>query len=161
MSRDLYDALFDGDAAKAQGEDAEWLALFASAGRGWRQWFDGSLALAEFRDGLYVDEEAARASADSLGSQPVLRLAADDGPELSFPARYQDDVWTVIIGLGADGEPYCALEAGPGPATVRGEGVEVTLAVGAEVALPDLYVPPFELTVTDAQGNSRTLTGQS
>jgi len=91
----------------------------------------------------------------------VLRLAADDGPELSFPARYQDDVWTVIIGLGADGEPYCALEAGSGPATVRGEGVEVSLSVGAEAALSDLYTPPLELIVTDAKGVTRTLTGQS
>jgi len=158
MSRDLYDALFDGDAAKAHGEDAEWLALFASAGQGWRQWFDGSLALAEFQEGLHVDEAEARADADT---GPVLRLAADDRPELSFPARYEDGTWTVIIGLGADGEPYCALEAGPGAGRVVVDGVVVLLEVGAEAPLSGVFVPPFELVVEDLLGVVWRLVGRS
>jgi len=163
MSRDLYDSLFDTDlekVGKAQGEDAHWLALFTSAGRGWRTWFDGSLALAEFREGFYVDEDETLAQADET---PVLRLAADDERTglLVFPARYEDGTWVVVVGLDLKGEPVITLETGPGTATIRGEGVDLSLAVGASGAAPELFEPPQTLTLEDADGTIWTLTGRS
>jgi len=152
MSRDLYAALSDPTRAAEHGEDAEWLAQLSAAAAELRGWRRGSLAEAEFEDGLWADET------DQLEDEQPTRLAASDDDERTLPARYSGGGWRVLLGLSEDGVPYALLEGGPddfGTLTVGGSAVDLSL--GVEAPLPDLELPPATLLLTDEDGQQHTL----
>lgn len=140
MSRAIYESLSDPKAAEAHGHEAVLLAHFAQAASDLRAWMPGSLAEAEFAEGLHADED------DEAIDQDEARLAAEtDGRTL--PAEYKGGPWHLRIAISAIGEIYAELLDGPGALHVLG----VVLQPGIRVVLHTLEAP-HELVATDDQG---------
>lgn len=112
---------------------------FAKAAEAHRDWLEGSLAQAEYEEGLYVDEDEVEALVD----QDEARLAADTGPRL-LPAEYAGGGFVVRMGLTALGATYVELVSGPGGLQVFGLDLEPGQRAEVEVD------PPAELVGIDA-----------
>lgn len=114
------------------GETNPLVAAFADAARSYREYLDGSLAQAEFEEGLYVDED----EVDQLVEQDDARLAARSESR-ALPAEYHGGGYTLRMGLSALGEAYVELLAGPGRLKV----LDVWLAVGDRGDAPEEEAP--------------------
>jgi hypothetical protein len=83
--------------------------------------------------------------------EEVLRLAASTD-EVAWPARYEDDAWSIVIGRDVD-SVYISLDRGPGPASVAAGPVTVGLEPGGEATVTGLDAPPAQVRVRWAGGD--------
>jgi hypothetical protein len=148
--RDTYELMLT---AEGLPDDDLQVATFLARLRAARAERRRGLAWAEYEEGLWAAEADI---AEEVASAP-LRLAAESGPPLDFPATYTDGTWTVVIGLDLDGTPYLALDAGPGPVTIVVDGAAHPLAPGSEARLSELVAPPRTLLLRLADGTEHTL----
>jgi len=117
------------------------LALaFLDAADAHRAWLEGSLAQAEFEEGLHVDF----AEVDALVDQDEARLAAQTGSR-ALPAEYSGHGYRVRIGLTALGATYIELLEGSGLSLF---GVTLSAGQRVEVAVE----APMELAALTADG---------
>ncbi len=84
--------------------------------------------------------------------EEVLRLAASTD-EVAWPARYEDDAWTIVLGRDVSGV-YLSLDRGPGAASVELGPVTVGVEPGGEATVTGLDAPPAQVRVRWASGDS-------
>ncbi len=143
MSQSLYETLQSPKNAKKEGEEAFWLATLSAGVRTHREWLTGSLAQAEFEEGLYCNEEQAW----EMAKKEPAELAADDKPPLTFPAHYHGGPWRIVLKQQESGTTVIRVDLGPENAEVEVNGEWIHIKKGEEVPLPSVSEPLFQLRI--------------
>lgn len=137
MSRSVLEVLNDEST-----EEARWLIALGDSLEQKRSWMEGSLAQAEFDEGLYLDEEEAW----EMANQETVSLAADDSKPLSFPTEYHGGPWRIVLKRLADGRPALRIDQGLENAEVLIQEEWVHIRKGQELVV-DLQEPPLQLHI--------------
>ena len=137
MSRSILEILREDT-----NEEADWLMALGASLQEQRSWMKGSLAQAEFDEGLYVDDEEAW----ELANQATVSLAAEDTKPLGFPTEYQGGPWRIVLKRLADGRPALRIDQGRENAEVLIQDEWVHIRKGQELVV-DLEEPPLQLRI--------------
>jgi hypothetical protein len=143
MSQSFYQSLQSPETAQKEGAEAAWLATLGAGIRSHREWLAGSLAQAEFEEGLYCNEEQAW----EMAKLEPAELAADDKPPLKFPAHYHGGPWRIVLKQQESGMTVIRVDLGPETAEVEVNGVWIHIQKGVEVPLPDVSEPLLQLRI--------------
>jgi hypothetical protein len=143
MSQSLFQSLQSPTTAEKEGDEAAWLASLGAGVRFHREWLKGSLAQAEFEEGLYCDENQAW----DMAKQEPAELAADDKPPLEFPAHYHGGPWRIVLKRQESGMTAIRVDLGPDNAEAEIEGEWIHLKRGEEIQLPGVSEPLLQLRI--------------
>ena len=123
-------------------EESQWLTALGEALEQKRTWIEGSLAQAEFEEGLYLDEEEAW----EMANQETTALAADDSKPLTFPTEYHGGPWRIVLKRLSDGRPALRIDQGRDNAEILIQDDWVHIRKGEELVV-DLDEPPLQLHI--------------
>ena len=137
MSRSILEILNE-DAS----EEARWLTALGKSLAQRKTWMEGSLAQAEFEEGLYMNEEEAW----EMANHESASLAADDSKPLAFPTEYRGGPWRIVLKRLTDGRPALRIDQGRENAEVLIRDEWVHIRKGEETVV-ELDEPPLQLHI--------------
>ena len=137
MSRSIPDILNEENS-----EESRWLSASGESLAQRKAWIEGSLAQAEFEEGLYMNEEEAW----EMANQETASLAADDSKPRTFPTEYHGGPWRIVLKRLSDGRPALRIDQGRENAEVLIRDEWIHIRKGQELVV-ELDEPPLQLHI--------------